>query len=141
MKVGDLNPGQACRLRNPGLFDALNSGPAARKVQTAGEAAERESELHEEIAAECRRRGWLVFHGSMAHRARRTPGEPDFEIVCEWPRVLLVECKARDEKPSRDQQAVAAHARKLGHVVHLVRSVGEFKQIADGPPRPAHVAD
>ena len=31
-------------------------------------AAEREAELHEKIFDECRRRGWIALHGSMAER-------------------------------------------------------------------------
>lgn len=97
------------------------------------QAVEDESELHSDILAECRRRGWLAFHGSMAHKARRTLGEPDFTILCEWPRVLFVEAKTREGKPSPKQLEIHAWAAKLGHKIHVVRSMAEFMEVADGP--------
>lgn len=51
------------------------------KVYPSLQAGVKESELHEQILAECARRRWIVFHGSMAHRTFRTPGEPDFVIL------------------------------------------------------------
>lgn len=96
-------------------------------------AVEDESELHNNILAECRQRGWLALHGSMTHKAKRTAGEPDFVILTDsriFPRhcdnVLFVECKSRAGKLSTAQQALHAHARKLGHEVHVVRSFREF---------------
>ena len=89
-----------------------------------------ERDLHYQILEECRRRVWLPFHGSMAHKARRTPGEPDFIIVTDGGRVLFVECKTKIGKLSTDQLAVAAHAKKLGHEIHVVRSFEEFLKIA-----------
>src|SRR5436190_22320233 len=88
-----------------------------------------EGSLHDDIIDECNRRGWLFFHGSMAHRTHRTKGEPDFIILAENGRTLLVECKSRTGKSSTAQLGIQAHARKLGHVVHVVRSIEEFKQI------------
>ena len=85
-----------------------------------------EAKLHEDILAECRRRGWLVFHGSMAHRTFRTPGEPDFVILRDNGKTLMVECKSGTGKLSTDQQAVAAWASKLGHQIHVVHSMEEF---------------
>jgi Holliday junction resolvase-like predicted endonuclease len=85
-----------------------------------------ESDLHEQIFSECRRRGWIAFHGAMSERTHRTLGEPDFVILAEGGRLLMVECKSRTGKLSLDQQAIAAHARKLGHTIYTVRSVEEF---------------
>lgn len=88
-----------------------------------------EGSLHDDIIDECNRRGLVFFHGSMAHRTRRTKGEPDFIVLAENGRTLLVECKSRTGKSSTSQLAIQAHARKLGHTVHVVRSFEEFKQI------------
>jgi hypothetical protein len=86
----------------------------------------REAELHEAIFDECRRRCWIGLHGSMADRTCRTLGEPDFVILADGGRVFFVECKSRRGKLSPAQFALKHHAEKLGHTVHVVRSVGEF---------------
>lgn len=91
-------------------------------------AAKRESDIHGEIIQECRRRGWIYFHGSMAHATKRTTGEPDFVILADAGRVLLVEVKRPGGKLSTDQIAMQAHARKLGHTIHVVYSFEEFCQ-------------
>lgn len=87
---------------------------------------EHEADLHADILAECRRRGWLALHGSMAHRAMRNAGEFDFEILIDGGKTLHVEAKTRTGKLSVAQNALHAHARKLGHAVHVVRSLAEF---------------
>lgn len=40
-----------------------------------------EYKLHEFIIAECKRRSWISFHGSMAHKTFREKGEPDFQLL------------------------------------------------------------
>lgn len=84
-----------------------------------------EGELHAQIIQECKRRGWLPFHGSMAHKSRRTPGEADFTILVPGS-VIFIECKTRTGKQSPDQLAVSAMAARLGHTIHIVRSFPEF---------------
>lgn len=90
-----------------------------------------EASLHHFILEESGRRGFLAFHGSMAHRTRRMVGEPDFEILIPGGRVLLIEVKSRRGKLRPEQLALAAHARKLGHTVHVIRSQKEFLQLAN----------
>ena len=112
------------------LAQFLGRGLAATKV--AGEFNESlpsEAALHDFILEECRRRGWLAFHGSMAHRTKRTVGEPDFVILTPGGRLLLVECKTSQGKLSPEQLAIACHARKLGHSIHVIRSQQEFRQL------------
>lgn len=107
------------------------------------EAVTRESDLHEQIFAECRRRGWIAFHGAMSERTARTCGEPDFIILGSrvdsalglngetrmFPAIWLIECKTRTGKLSPAQQAISAWAAKLGHTVHVVRSFNEFLDV------------
>ena len=97
---------------------------------------EREADLHQMIVDECKRRGWIAFHGSMAHSTFRTPGEPDFIILPDVGRmshfksnVWLIECKTRKGKLSPAQLAIHAWAAKLGHTVHVVRSFAEFLEV------------
>ena len=85
-----------------------------------------ERELHEQILDECRRRGWIAFHGSMTHRTHRTIGEPDFVILADRGRCLLVEVKGTSGKVTAEQAALHAWAAKLDHTVHVVRSLTEF---------------
>lgn len=105
------------------------AGKASESTANAG--CSDESELHEQIRQECLRRGWLAFHGSMAHATYRTEGEPDWIILCSNGKLLLVECKTRKGKLSIAQQAIHAWAGKLGHNVRTIRSIFEFHQVAN----------
>lgn len=87
-----------------------------------------EREIHEQIAEECRRRGWIFFHGSMAHKTHRTVGEPDFLVMANNGRFFAIEAKTSTGKLSPEQQSLRAWAEKLGHKVHLVRSLQDFIQ-------------
>jgi Holliday junction resolvase-like predicted endonuclease len=109
---------------NPHLFGMQNEECRMKKS-----AVSREAELHEEIFDECRRRGWIALHGSMAERTCRTLGEPDFVILADRGRVLFVECKTRTGKLSPAQVALKHHAEKLGHTVHVVRSMEDFLKL------------
>jgi hypothetical protein len=109
------------------LFLARQGSPREPKP-TRG--VEVEAELHSQILEECRRRGWKALHGSMVHRTHRTPGEPDFVVLADQGRVLFIECKTKDGKLSMEQRQLRAHANKLGHEVHVVRSLDEFLRIA-----------
>lgn len=101
------------------------------QVVSTGDAVSDESKLHAAILEECNRRGWLVFHGSMAHRTYRTPGEPDFIILADGGATILVEAKTSNGKLSTDQLGVAAWARKLDHTVHVVRSLEGFLRVIE----------
>lgn len=105
-------------------------------IPITGVGVERESDLHAEIFDECRKRQWIVFHSQFGVRTRRCPGEPDFVILCNDSRTLLVECKNKKGKLTVEQNATAAWANKLGHTVHVVRSFEDFIAIADNPLTP-----
>ena len=105
------------------------TGRTGRTGLTSPDAVERESDLHEAIFDECRRRCWIALHGSMADRTCRTLGEPDFVILADGGRVFFVECKSRTGKLSPAQFALKHHAERLGHTVHVVRSLEEFLKL------------
>jgi hypothetical protein len=113
----------------PEQFAALQARRAPKQEPAKGTAAAREADLHREIIAECERRGWHYFRSSMAHRTHRTVGEPDFIICSDKGVVLFVECKSRTGKLSAEQQACHRWLAKLGHTVHVVRSMEEFLEI------------
>ena len=123
MELKRIIPNDTLRRLNPHLFGARNTERGTRNGVV------REASLHEEIFDDCRRRGWIALHGSMAERTCRTLGEPDFVILADGGRVLLVECKSRSGKLSPAQAALKHHAAKLGHTVHVVRSVEEFLKL------------
>ena len=89
----------------------------------------RESVLHAAISDYCKARGWLAFHGSMAHRALRAIGEPDYTIVADKGRVFFIEAKSKTGKLRPEQIGLAMMAEKLGHKIHCVRSMAEFLEI------------
>ena len=115
------------------IMQARLVSKGASPTRPPSKAVERERDLHEAIKAECQRRGWIAFSGSMAHRAHRTVGEPDFIILTHDGGVLLVEAKTRTGKLRPEQRAIAAWAAKLGHTVHVVRSIEEFMNITNQP--------
>jgi hypothetical protein len=90
-----------------------------------------ESGLHDEISDYCKSRGWLAFHGSMAHRAMRTLGEPDFIIARADGVTLYVECKTKTGKLTPEQQAIGHALTALGQRWAVVRSLEEFTAFAN----------
>lgn len=93
------------------------------------EGVEREADLHADIIAECRRRGWQYLHGSMAAETSRTLGEPDFILMADGGRVFFIECKSRNGKLSPAQRDFKAHAERNRHEIHIVRSMRELIEI------------
>ena len=126
MNLIGIIPNNTLRRLNPHLFGLRGRPPVGAAT---GSGVVREASLHEEIFDECRRRGWIALHGSMAERTCRTLGEPDFVILADGGRVLFVECKSRTGKLSPAQFALKHHAEKLGHAVHVVRSLQEFLEL------------
>lgn len=107
-------------------FEARRATKAPRDRSSDEVATGEEDKLHAKILEYCQARRWVAFHGSMAHKTFRTPGEPDFEILADGGRVFLVECKTRTGKPDADQQTVIHCAALLGHTIHVVRSFDQF---------------
>jgi len=104
------------------------------KVLQPSECFERESALHDAIIEHCKMVGWIYFHGSMAHKAMRTVGEPDFTILANRGRVFFVECKTKIGKLSTEQLGLKQWAERLGHTIHVCRSAQEFFAIVTGGP-------
>ena len=115
--------GPGVRKLNPGICGVVEDPTRSRLGHS------QERTIHDEIFDECRARRWIAFHGSMAARTHRTEGEPDFTILADHGRFFLIECKSRTGKRSPSQNAIAIHATKLGHTVHIVRTLEEFRAI------------
>lgn len=114
---------------------AFTQAQAAIDARRAGYAIEPEceSELHHDSIEYCRKQypPWLAFHGSMAHRAWRTPGEPDFIVMADGGRTFYIEAKTRKGKLSTEQLGVQLQARILEHEVNVVRSLDEFRKVVE----------
>lgn len=110
---------------------AYEAAQRVKKLPREAPAVADERELHASILSECRKRGWICLHGSMAHRTARTIGEPDFVILADAGRALLVEAKAKGGKLSEAQRNLHAWSAKLGHKVHVVRNLEEFLSAAN----------
>lgn len=104
---------------------AQNSG----RLPVSEDSVSDESTLHSEIIQLCKNRGWIYFHGSMAHRAMRTIGEPDFTILADKGRVFFFEAKSKSGKLSSQQLALKVWAEKLGHTIHTISTFRQFIQI------------
>lgn len=89
----------------------------------------RELDLHNSILQVCKANGWIALRSSMAEATSRPPGEPDFCILASEGRVFWIECKSAKGKLSPAQLAFHAWAHKLGHKIHVVRSMREFQEI------------
>lgn len=111
------------------MLERLDRNKARGPHELVATPVEEESDLHEDIFSACRRRGWIALHGSMAERTHRTKGEPDFVILANDGRVILVEAKSRKGKLSPAQNAMRVHAETLGHTIHVVHSLEEFLNV------------
>lgn len=110
------------------ILARLNRNKVREKISPPADEG-READLHDAIISECRRRGWVFLHGSMATATHRTAGEPDFTIAADDGQTFYIECKSRIGKLSPAQSAMKAHLEKLGHQYHVVRSLEEFLEI------------
>lgn len=92
-------------------------------------AVDKESDLHEAILADCRRRGWHAIHSRMDLPTTTGVGDPDFVILADLGKVYLVECKSKNGKLTTAQLALQTQAEVLGHTIHVVRSIQEYHDI------------
>ncbi len=94
-------------------------------------AAGQEWQLHDQIDAECRRRGWFAVHSRMDRPTTTSCGVPDYVVFADGGRVFVIEVKTKSGKLSTAQLGVFAHLEKLGHKPVVVRSLEEFLQVID----------
>lgn len=92
-----------------------------------------EDALHGEIISHLKPNGYVYFHSATHRKTHRTLGEPDFIVFLPNSRTLLVECKTRTGKNSDEQRDVHYALKRLGHTVHIVRSLKHFIQLCEVP--------
>jgi hypothetical protein len=118
----------------------LNAYEARRRKPTCAnpqDGCSDESELHAQILAECRRRGWMVIHSRMDKPTTNGVGSPDFVIYgtkgaregTQYPEVFTIEAKSKNGKLSPAQHAMIAQAVRYGHAIHVVRSLEDFLKL------------
>ena len=90
-----------------------------------------ERDLHDKILAECARRGFIAIHSRMDRPTTNNVGLADFVILADHGRTLLVECKSRTGKLTTEQLAFKMLAERLGHTVHVCRSMSEFLTVIE----------
>lgn len=93
----------------------------------------KESDLHDKIMAECKRRGWCVVHSRMDRATTTASGVADFIIFADKARLFVVEAKNCTGKLSPAQNAFRAHLAMLGHACVAVRSFREFANYVNEP--------
>lgn len=130
-----ITPEQAERMglvrNSSGDWTQGRTGKPALSPASGGrsKAVELEGDLHEDILAYCRARGWRCVHSRMDRPATCEVGTPDFAIVMPDGVTLWVEAKARHGKPTVEQLAWLAALHRLGHVCGVVRSMDEFQEL------------
>ena len=111
------------KTRDQILRQTFGAEPLALKTHTSdgGSApCEREADLHDEIIALCRRRGWYYVHSRMDRRSTIGVGTPDFAIALPGGKMVWLECKRRGGKATPAQLAAIAQLRRLGHTAFVV---------------------
>lgn len=115
---------------------AHNAKVAGEKAQPVGEGCDDESKLHEQIAAECRQRGWWFSRSRMDRATTTCLGNPDFLIFADGGRTFAIECKTAKGKVTREQAGTLHWLTNLGHKAAVVRSLNEFLLVIASPPTP-----
>ena len=106
------------------------SGAVALKAQTANAApdawAGKESELHQKIESELKRRRWLFIHSRTDRATTTAKGVPDFVIFPGQGKTIFVEVKTKTGKLRPEQRAWQYCAEILVYEFRIVRSFEEF---------------
>lgn len=90
--------------------------------------------LHDAIERWCNDQWPKVkyVHSRTDQSSSTANGVPDFILFLNGGRVLCVECKTRTGKLTPEQAAWSFEMTRLGHTVHIVRSMREFLELVDG---------
>lgn len=114
------NPFAGWRIEDVHRQNAKAAGRSPVSPPSKSKAAERERDLHDDIEALCKSRGYLYRHDRMDRPTTGQVGFPDFAIFMPGSKVCFLECKAKRGKATVEQLANLAHARKLGFTAEIV---------------------
>lgn len=85
--------------------------------------------LHDEIINYCNGRGWLALHARTDQKSTIMVGWPDFTVFTDHGIIYLIEVKRKNGKLRPSQINTKAWLERLGHPVHVVHSMDEFKAV------------
>ena len=110
--------------------------PVAKAVGEYWMKADRETGkggLHEQIMDYCNAQWprWKFIHSRTDQKSTVAVGSHDFTVFLPGGRVVCVEAKAKGGKLSNEQLAWAKELSMLGHGVHVVFSLEEFKRVVE----------
>ena len=91
----------------------------------------RERDLHDQIEAYLRERGYLYRHDRMDRATTGQVGWPDFTIFMPHKRVLFLECKAKGKKATTAQLSTIAHSKKFGFTAKIVDNFASTKLLIE----------
>lgn len=91
-----------------------------------------ESHLMNSIIEDCGSRWpqWVCLWARRDKKSTLPIGCHDLTIFCQFPNVILIEGKARNEKPDKDQLIWHKRLEMLGWKVHVVRDWVTWKEIS-----------
>lgn len=114
------------------MLARTSAGMGRQPIRKAPESVEREAELHEQIEAYCKSKGWLAVHSRMDRATTQAPGVTDFIIFTPF-NVFCIECKVQGRKPRAEQLAFGAAVKKLQWPHSFVYSFEEFTTFVHDP--------
>jgi hypothetical protein len=91
---------------------------------------DKESDIHDQIVAECRKRRWYFVHSRTDKRTTTAIGVPDF-VIAGFDKVWWIEVKRPNSKPTREQVAVGIALKSLNQNYSVVYSFEEFLNFVD----------
>jgi predicted type IV restriction endonuclease len=89
----------------------------------------READLHDKIEDYCTSKGWMTCHSRMDRPTTTQLGIPDFIVAADGGITYWIEAKRKGSKPTPNQLARIAWAKKLGHRAAIVWSFEEFLDV------------
>ena len=104
-----------------------------KPAQADGDPVKIESVLMDKIIEDCGSRWpqWVCLWARRDKKSTLPVGCHDLTIFCQFPNVILIEGKARNEKPDKDQLIWHKRLEMLGWTVHVVRDWATWKKISN----------
>lgn len=127
--VPDLTEGNMNPFNNWSDADVAQFNARRQPAEAApADAVADESDLHEQVRAECARHGWVCLMGRMDKRTGRNVGELDCTVVTDHGEVYFAELKAKGGKLTTEQRGMIAWLVKLGANARVIYSINEFRE-------------
>ena len=116
------------------LADAKARKAGVVAAPTDGAPVDRESDLHEDIEADLKGRGWYYVHSRMDMATTTQLGVTDFIIAAPGGVTLWIEAKAKGNKPTPAQAGVGLMLKKQGHIHATVWNFEQYMAVIRSLP-------